>query len=54
MHTTPVWWSNLDRFPASDPRNAMHRCQWCDNLFNYEALDQDGLCPECRPEKDED
>lgn len=41
----------MDRFKAPTAADEMASCQSCGERFHYTALDDDGFCSECRPEK---
>jgi len=44
----------MDRFRAPDASDEIARCQGpCQQKYHYEML-VDGLCENCRPDKDED
>lgn len=43
-----------DRFKLPCPEDDYRSCNGCGERKHYEALDDEGLCQECRPEEDEE
>lgn len=44
----------MDRFQPPTASEEYSDCSGCGERKHYTALDDDGLCVECRPEKEEE
>jgi len=42
----------MDRFQEPTSEDEYHDCNGCGRTMNYEKLDDDGLCKDCRPESE--
>jgi hypothetical protein len=46
--------SFFDRFKPPGAADEQSDCQHCGETFHYEALDDNGLCQDCRPEEEDE
>lgn len=44
---------DMDRFRPPDASDEMAMCAGCGGIVHYTALDDSGLCQECRPDQPE-